>query len=665
MTARATTLAALALAFLFFPEGIAHAQDLLEAGAPVAEEAVDEGRRGSGRAAGWVLVALIAVGGLALRLVLRQAATTLIYLGGFALIFAGERLWPESVVHWPLTGLGLVAVFAALGLLAREMFRATDPDRRHAHRQALTWGLVGAASLLLYSLTQDSMVGRLGLDEDAQARWSGVLHALMPILWLLGTLPLVLVDRLLTAHPLALPPRSVQRARDTGLATALALALVFPLNYLAGQHDWRHDTAYFRTTDVGTSTRALAQTLSDPITVYAFFPPGSDVRQQVEPYLHALAEAGDGMIVVEWLDQALAPQLAEELRVRENGTVAFVRGETVERLNLGMDLDRARTRLRRLDGSVQQHLLSLAKGERVAYLLVGDGEASPRERDEPLRKLNVFKQLLDSQNYVVRNFGVTEGSADAVPEDAEVVIVPAPMEPLLPEEERTLIEYIDDGGRLFLMVEPDGDPLTAVLGHLGVRAESSALAHATAHVRQTRGIGDRVTLVSNRFGSHEAVTTLSRNSTQLAVVTPTVTPIEKTGEGSGRVTTLIRSLPDTWLDIDGDRMRGDDEPAKVWDLAVAIEGPGDDGYRAVVIGDVNAFSDPILQFSQGNAVFAVDTLRWLADEASLAGESETEEDVRIQHTRDQDIAWFWGTIFGVPAMVFLTGLIFVNVRRRR
>jgi hypothetical protein len=63
----------------------------------------------------------------------------------------------------------------------------------------------------------------------------------------------------------------------------------------------------------------------------------------------------------------------------------------------------------------------------------------------------------------------------------------------------------------------------------------------------------------------------------------------------------------------------------------------------------------------GNQVLFVDAMRWLVGEESWSGQTNTEEDVRIEHTKQQDLAWFYSTIFGVPGLVLAAGLFF---RRR-
>jgi len=54
-------------------------------------------------------------------------------------------------------------------------------------------------------------------------------------------------------------------------------------------------------------------------------------------------------------------------------------------------------------------------------------------------------------------------------------------------------------------------------------------------------------------------------------------------------------------------------------------------------------------------------MRWLVGEESFTGQVNSEEDVRIEHTKQQDLAWFYSTIFGIPAVVLGVGLF---ARRR-
>jgi hypothetical protein len=65
----------------------------------------------------------------------------------------------------------------------------------------------------------------------------------------------------------------------------------------------------------------------------------------------------------------------------------------------------------------------------------------------------------------------------------------------------------------------------------------------------------------------------------------------------------------------------------------------------------------------GNQVLFVDAVRWLVGEESVQGLPNTEEDVRIEHTKQADLGWFYALIFGAPSLVLGAG-IWVSRRAR-
>ncbi|HEY1905185.1 MAG TPA: ABC transporter, partial [Myxococcaceae bacterium] len=70
----------------------------------------------------------------------------------------------------------------------------------------------------------------------------------------------------------------------------------------------------------------------------------------------------------------------------------------------------------------------------------------------------------------------------------------------------------------------------------------------------------------------------------------------------------------------------------------------------------------VLDASQGNRALALDSVRWLLGEESL-GSPGGETDFPIQHTRGQEVAWFYVTVFLAPLAVLGAG--FWVTRRRR
>ncbi len=612
----------------------------------------------------YVILAVVAAASLSMIWLRPRSGVGLGWLGGLALVYAGQRLFGDSEGEGPLTygGLALVAVTIALRVRAVSSATGTQAD---VQRSALFAQLAATASIALWWCSQPVVTGALGLEGDALDRFVVALQSLVPIVGLCGALPMLLMDRILEAHPIAMPVGARKHAVRAGLALAFGIALVFPVNYLANEHDTDWDFSYFRVTKPGTSTLALAANLDEPVEALLFYAPASDVKEKMLPYFEALAAASGGKLTVRSVDQPMEPVLSKELSIRDNGYVVLKQGDASQKVRIDTEMKKARRELKKLDGTMQKHLLKLAKGKRVAYLYTDHGEASHRETD-PLYKLSLFKQLLTAQNYEVKDFGLELGSADAIPDDAAIVVLAAPQKAMLPEEVTALKSWLDKGGAALVYGDPGRDAMTDLMAHLGLTFTTGPLANTTKNIRMKGGVEDRGNLFSQRFGSHASTSTLSKYATRAAVFLPTVWGIDETGRaglpGTPKHTPLVRSYEDTWEELDGDYERGATESVKVHNLAVAIEGPEATPYRVIVVGDVTTVSDPALQQVEGNAVFALDGVRWLVGDEELAGEIANEEDVKIEHTRDQDQVWFYGMLFGVPVLVLVAGAVLVGRR---
>ncbi len=613
----------------------------------------------------------------------------ILYLLGMAGVFLGERLIGGSdTSRYAFDVLGLLGIFAALGLMASGMGKA-PANQKAAWRTGMVYGVVGLASLAVYALQLDTVLEMLAFaDDETERTYQVVVNVVWSILWLAGTLPFLAVDRGLSVAPKSAVPRRISERAAGALSFALALAMLFPLNYVGTQTNERWDLGYFKTAQPGTSTLALADGLDEPVTAYAFFPSNSDVTAEVRTYLDLLNR---GQLTVEYVDHALEPELAKEIKVRDNGYIAFVRGEgedqQVERLKVGGDFDSAKRVLKKLDQEVRKSLLKVGRGKRIAYVTVGHGELFWKGGELPDDKINNLKKVLRAMNYRVKELGLAEGLQTGVPEDADMVMILGPKTPFEDAEVESLQAFVRAGGSLLVGVEPDGADLSPVLDMLGVKADQSrTLAHATKFVPRTRKTIDRVNLVTNKYSTHESVTTLSRNSQMLVTILAGAVPLEQSKDtilDGGKTTVTIRSLTETFADVDGDLEfdKKEGEETKTFSLAIASEGPAPEGtptmdgegqevppeFRALVVADATWISDAalVLDPQKGNFQLLMDTVAWLGREDSLAGTVNSENDVKIEHTKEGQGVWFYGTSFAVPLIFLLGGVGRIRLRRRK
>ena len=149
---------------------------------------------------------------------------------------------------------------------------------------------------------------------------------------------------------------------------------------------------------------------------------------------------------------------------------------------------------------------------------------------------------------------------------------------------------------------------------------------------------------------------------QSPVVTPVAGSIEELKHKKELVVNItMRSHASVWDDKDGNFAfdPGQGESRKAWELAAAVaqkaaSGKVEEESRALVIGDSDFLSDGLLAYP-GNQYFLVDGVKWLLGEESIIGETNTEVDVPIQHTKNKDAIWFYTTVALMPALVLLVG----------
>jgi hypothetical protein len=423
--------------------------------------------------------------------------------------------------------------------------------------------------------------------------------------------------------------------------------------------------------------------MSEPVKVMAFFPELSEVGTEVRGYLDELRAASGEHMTIEVHDRLMVPAIAKDAKVTQDGSIVLMRDSSRETLSVGNDMKTAAAKLKTLDGDFQKVLLKVLRSQRTAYFTVGHGEMNePAAAGAPAdgRSTKTLKKVLEQQNYSVKDLGLAQGLANEVPKDAHIVLVLGPARAFTPEEVASLSKFGDRGGKVFLALDPESK---AELGPLAEIADVTwqpvqlATDDARHFYPRRRNPSDHAILITNRFSSHASVTTLSRNSQRAAVVFPGASSLDKKEGSSAKVDFAVRAFGDAWIDLDGNYEFDDKaEKKSSYNLVAAVSRPlkdapaepkkddkdkkeAPDEMRAFVLADADAISDAALG-NEANLVLAVDALRWLGGEESFIGQASSAEDVRIEHTKQKDVIWFYGTIFAAPALVLGLGLLYTR-----
>lgn len=670
-----------------------------------------------------------------------------LYAGGMVLVFLGERVLSGlEKGGGAATALGVLCVVVATALRFSPRFK-TGGERKSIEAVLAVLSLTGLLALGVYLATTDAGITKLGLDSMAVTKKEHVLGVLR-VLWIalvaVSLIPMLFAETALWPMRRAERPESrrVRAAASAGLTLVLAALYGALLVYAAGGVPWKADYSYFKTSRPSESTRKIAASLAEPVKVVAFFPDVNEVRNEVSGYLRELA-SGMPKLQVQITDRLLSPKLAKDLRATQDGVIIFSRGSVNYTVSVGTDLEAARPKLKTLDKDVKEQLLKLARARLTAYLTVGHGELNDtgKGKEDPSRSASIAKALLQKQNLTLKDLGLAQGLGSEVPDDADVVLVLGPSEPFASEEIGALQRYADRGGHLFIAFEPDANTAqisaapdaaapqapqapppassalpapassaaskkptaaaekpsateapevapawTAALANLAqLTYTPTVLANDHAHVRLSFNNSDQVRIISNSFSSHASVSTLSRNSSQAAIVFFGTGSLERASNATAKIDFAVRAPSGSFPDRNKNYVQEkDSEKTGSFNVAAAVsrpiagapvpppdkdKKPGDKKpeskeMRAFVVADSDAFGDLVMSNVRGNQVFLADAVRWLVGEASFAGAETSEEDVRIESTKQQDLSWFYATIFGAPCLVLAAGVVLSRRSRR-
>ena len=620
------------------------------------------------------------------------------FFAGLVFVFLGQRPFAHiGALSALLTIVGAIVAVGSAAVRGVVVARARG-DGRRAELLSLATEITALGGLLVYTLTSDRVVSGIDFESEAsQSAYLGAMSTVYAILLGAALIPKLVIEvgvgiarrgrfarrsELEADETTGVELAKVRGLASSGLTVALAASFLMVTCHVADERNARVDVSYFKTSSPGEATINMVSSVSDPIEVLLFFPQVNEVKSEVRGYFDELSRRAGGLRVEEH-DRMLSAGIAREHRVTEDGTILLLHGDRRERINVSTDFDQARRRdLRTFDSQVQEAIMRVIREPRVAYFTVGHGELNDRDTrqalgpDEAGMRADLLKRRLTTLNYEVQDLGLSQGLAQDVPDDASIVFVLMPRAELLPEVQESLARYVEGGGSLLVALDPRGEAsLGALEGVLGVSFRGTPLTDDREFLVRRRNPSDHRLVLTNQFSSHEAITTLGRSSARSGIVLMNSgylvdADFEPSGDPPRR-TYIIRSMPTTFADENDNYAFDEDlEERRRYNVAAAVEraaGEEDEApeMRALVFADGDMFSDALLAQIPTLQILVDDAIRWLGGEEEFAGAAETEEDVRIEHTRSEDVVWFYATIVGAPVLVLGLGLGWVTLRRRR
>lgn len=443
--------------------------------------------------------------------------------------------------------------------------------------------------------------------------------------------------------------------------TLVLTAFVF-LTLLGERHYWRWDLTASKEHTLTQETIGVLKRVKEPIKIKAFVRRGFQEEEGARRLLSAY-HYHCPLITYEFIDPERSPAIARKYGVSDINTFILEAGVRRQVVKLAEEAELTNAILRLMRGDVQK-----------VYWLTGHGER-PFRGMEPL-SLSSLVEELEKQNYQFQKLNLAH---ETVPKDAALVVIAAPQKALYREEIHSLKEYLLDGGRLLIFLEPfKGAGLEEFSRQFGIKLYQDMVIDKLSRVMG----GDWLLPMVGNYGSHKI--TEGFNFTCMFPLARSVEPDPDPPKGIN-VICLAYTTENAWaetnkeaLDQGTAQLDAEDRPGPVCLAAIAeltpplksphrkphegllsIRGKG----RLLVFGDVDFASNKYLELS-GNKDLVTNAIEYLTErEPFITIEKRHRPIQALVLNRRQGLVVFWIPVVCIPAIILVVGVV-VWFRRR-
>jgi ABC-type uncharacterized transport system involved in gliding motility auxiliary subunit len=433
---------------------------------------------------------------------------------------------------------------------------------------------------------------------------------------------------------------------DNLVFTVLFLGVVGLLAWLSIEYDYRADwTASGRNT-LSAASIAVLERLDGPVTVTAFVAEDQALRDPIANLVGHYSRRKPDLRLA-FVNPETEPQKVRDLGIRAGGELILEyrgRKEHLQKIN---------------EQTFTNALQRLARaGERHLVFLQGHGERSPEGKAN--FDLGEWGRHLRDQGLKVHELNLAR--TPAIPDNTSVLVIAGPRVELLPGEVRLLLDYLDRGGNLLWLVDPDEEAgLGSVAELLGIEVLDGTLVDPTA----VQLFGAAFALGAE-YGPHPI-------TREMAVLTlfPRAAAIELGEAEDWQAQIFLESSPESWLETGSlDEAVGYDAGSDIQGplvLGVALtRRPPDDGtaepgrkpteQRVVVMGDGDFLSNAYLG-NGGNLDLGLNMVNWLSsDDTLIAIPARIAPDRQLSLSRERLAVLGIGFLVVLPALLIAMGV---------
>lgn len=454
--------------------------------------------------------------------------------------------------------------------------------------------------------------------------------------------------------------RNARYGANTMTMALAFIGIVALLNVLAARYSHRFDLTRNQVFTLSPQSIQVLQTINQPVKITAFYSVTQGFLQQQREDLENLLEEyrrHSPNVQYEFIDPIQQPALARSMGIEVDGTTVLemagkrqtVRGSS--------------------EGELTSALVKLARpAERKIYFLTGHGELDPESFDQI--GAVAAKRQLEGEGFKVETLNLATGQP--VPDDASVVIIAAPEQPLLDQEKQALNAYLDRGGKAMVLAAPGQvDVVNELAQKYGLNFAKGVAIDAGLSLR-----GDPRALVVDQYQPGPITQGLNGKATVFPYSASIDLPREP--KPNVQVTVLARTTDRSWLETDQQVAQFDEGKDVRGPLPIAVsvavdpstEPPGggeqsaENGARLIFVANVDFMANAWLDQALFNRDLFLNMVNWLTEDENLIAirAKGTNDDSLLLSASQSNLALLLSVV-ALPLAVLVTGGV-VYWRRR-
>ena len=431
------------------------------------------------------------------------------------------------------------------------------------------------------------------------------------------------------------------------LITFSTLCLLASLAWLSSRYTLQSDwTANSRNT-LSETTIKLLETLTEPIEITAYLDEKLPVRKKITQIVNRYSRHKPDT-ELSFVTPASQPDKIRELDIGPEGAIIVSYEGREEKLTVLNEY------------ALTNVLLRLANAkERWVTFLSGHGERSPTGNAN--HGLGQFGKELARLNIKVLTLNLA--TLSAIPDNTSVLVIAGPQVPLLNGEIDIVQEYVQQGGNLLWLTDPDNNQLSVLAEQLGIHQHPGTIIDSSS---QLYGIDDPTFVIVSKYFPH-AVTRNFQTTTIFPISAALEIDEETDYNAAALLTSVVRSWTETGpiegevrFDADGEEREGP------LDIAVTLTREFDTNreQRIIVVGDGDFLSNAFIG-NVGNLDLGLRMINWLShDDRFIDIPPKTAIGQSLLFSKPVISVMGFGFLIVLPLMLIGTGLLIWRKRKR-